>query len=62
MRMNHLYLALAVVVIVLLAGGIAMLLVASSTRSRRQRMEEQRTRHLARQPWDAHAADGRGNR
>jgi hypothetical protein len=39
-----------------------MLLVASSTRSRRQRMEEQRTRHLARQPWDAHAADGRGNR
>ncbi len=60
--MNHLFLILAVVVLVLLAGGIAMLLVASSTKSQRPRMEEQRTRHLARQPWDAQAADGRGNR
>jgi len=60
--MTHAYLALAVVLILLLACGIAVLLVAGSAKSQRRRMEEQHTRHLARQPWDAQAADGRGNR
>ncbi len=60
--MNHLFLVFAAVVIVLLGAGIAALLLASGTKSQRRRMEEQHTRHLARQPWDAQAADGRGNR
>lgn len=60
--MNSVYLALAIVIVVLLVAAIAVVFLAGSSKSQKKRMEELQTRHLARQPWDAQSAEGRGNR
>lgn len=60
--MNTVFLALGIVIVVLLFGAIAVVILASSSKTQQKRMEEHQTRHLARQPWDAHSAEGRGNR
>lgn len=54
--------AVGIIVVVILAGvGVAALL-SSSAQAGKKRREELQTRYLARQPWDAHGANGRGNR
>jgi flagellar basal body-associated protein FliL len=62
MRMNTVFLVLGICIVMLLVGAVAVVFLASSSKSQKQRMEEQQNRHVARQPWDAQSADGRGNR
>jgi len=47
-----------ILVIIVLGVGIAALLSSAAGK----RKEDQETRHIASQPWDAHSANGRGNR
>jgi hypothetical protein len=64
MRMPNqtVYLVLALCIVALLVGALVVAFLASGARSEKKRKEEMATRHLARQPWDAQSADGRGNR
>ncbi|HYM27870.1 MAG TPA: hypothetical protein VET66_06955 [Steroidobacteraceae bacterium] len=62
MSTNTIFLFLAVGIVLLLAAAIVVVLLASSPKSQKKRMEELHARHMARQPWDAHSAEGRGNR
>jgi flagellar basal body-associated protein FliL len=60
--MNTVFLILGIGIVVLLFGAIAVVILASGSKSQKQRMENHQARHMARQPWDAHSADGRANR
>ena len=60
--MNTVFLILGIGIVVLLFGAVAVVALANGSKSQKRRMEEHQTRHLARQPWDAHSAHGRGNR
>ncbi|MFY9315110.1 MAG: hypothetical protein WAO95_06070 [Burkholderiales bacterium] len=60
--MHTVFLMIAVATVLLLAGALVVVFLASGTKSQQQRMEEHQARHIARQPWDAQSADGRGNR
>lgn len=62
MSTNVIFLVFAIAIVALLIGAIVVVFLASGTKSQKKRMEEHQTRHLAQQPWDAHSADGRGNR
>jgi len=48
--------------VVLLAVGLALWLLSSSSSASERRKMDAESRNLARQPWDAESADGRGNR
>jgi len=50
----------AVFIFVIIVLGVAIAALLSATAGKRN--EERQTRHLASQPWDAHSANGRGNR
>jgi len=50
----------AVFIFVIIVLGVAIAALLSSTTGKRK--EERQTRYLASQPWDAHSANGRGNR
>lgn len=54
--------AAGIVAFVIVVGFVIAAAFSSSAQSGRKRKEELQTRHLARQPWDAHGAEGRGNR
>jgi len=60
--MNTVFLIVAIGIIVLLFCAVAVVVLASGAKSQKRRMEEHQARYLARQPWDAQSADGRGNR
>ena len=54
--------AVGIIVLVILAGvGVAAML-SSSAEAVRKRKQVLQTRYIARQPWDAQGANGRGNR
>ena len=50
----------AVFIFVIIVLGVAIAALLSSTTGKRK--EERQARYLASQPWDAHSANGRGNR
>lgn len=60
--MNTVFLVLGIVIAVMLFGAVAVVILATSSKSQQQRRAEHQARHAARQPWDAHSAEGRGNR
>jgi flagellar basal body-associated protein FliL len=60
--MNTVFLILGIAIVVLLVGAVVVVALASSSKTQQKRMEEHQSRHIARQPWDAHSAEGRGNR
>lgn len=62
MSTNTIFLFLAIGLVLLLVAAIVVVVIASSPRSQKKRMEDLHARHQARQPWDAHSAEGRGNR
>jgi hypothetical protein len=47
--------------VVLLACAVVLLL-STAAQSQEKRKEDFKSRRIARQPWDAQSADGRGNR
>lgn len=58
--MEVIAIAAATILLIVLAG-VALAAALSASGGRKSR-EELQTSHIARQPWDAHGADGRGNR
>ncbi len=54
--------AVGIVTFVILIGFVVAAVLSSSEKAGRKRKEDLQTRHLARQPWDAHSASGRGIR
>lgn len=54
--------AAGIVAFVIVVGFAIAAVFSSSAQSEKKREDERQTRHLARQPWDAHSAEGRGNR
>ncbi len=54
--------ALGIVAFVIVIGFVVAAILSSAAQAGRKRKDELQTRHLARQPWDAHSANGRGNR
>jgi hypothetical protein len=60
--MNTIFLVLFAGLAILLVGAVVVVVMASGAKSQKRRMEDVQTRHLARQPWDAQSAEGRGNR
>jgi hypothetical protein len=60
--MNTIFLVLFAGIAILLVGAVVVVVMASGSKSQKQRMENLHARHMARQPWDAQSADGRGNR
>ena len=47
---------------VALISVVLSLLLGATWQSGQQRKQDAETRNMARQPWDAQSADGRGNR
>jgi hypothetical protein len=60
--MNMIFYILGAGIAILLIGAIVVVVMASGSKSQSRRMQDLHTRHVARQPWDAESADGRGNR
>jgi hypothetical protein len=60
--MNLVYYVLGGTIGILLIGAIVVVLMASGTKSQKRRLDDLKSRHIARQPWDVHSADGRANR
>ena len=54
--------AVGIVAFVIVIGFVVAAILSSSAQAGRKRKDELQTRHLTRQPWDAHSANGRGNR
>lgn len=54
--------AVGTIVFVIVIGFVVAAVLSSSAQAGQKRKDELQTRHIARQPWDAHSADGRGNR
>ena len=52
--MNIVYLVLGLGLAILLVGAIVIVLMSMGTRNRQRVAHELHTRHIARQPWDAH--------
>ena len=62
MSTHTLFFVVAVGIVVLFAGALIAVVLASGAKSQEKRMRDLHARHLANQPWDAHSAEGRGNR
>jgi hypothetical protein len=60
--MNMIFYILGAGIAILLIGAIVVVVMASGPKSQQKRMRDIQTRHIARQPWDAESANGRGNR
>ena len=60
--MNSIAFIVGLIILLSLLGGAVVLLLTASTQSERKLRKELQDRILARQPWDAQSADGRGNR
>ena len=54
--MNIIYLVLGLGIAILLVGAVVIVLMSMGTKNKHRQIDELRSRHIARQPWDAHGS------